>query len=35
MDKFIGEYEDDENTTKKVYKETELMILNNQNLEEV
>jgi len=35
MDKFIDEYEDDENTTKKVYKETELMILNNQNLEEV
>ena len=33
MDKFIGEYEG-ENTSKKIHKETEIMILNNQDIVE-
>ena len=31
MNKFIEQFDNDDNTIKKVYKETEMMILNNQN----
>lgn len=34
MNKFIEQYDVDDSTIKKVYKETELMILNSQNVEE-
>ena len=32
MDKFIKEFGEDDNTTKKVHNETEMMILNNQKV---
>ena len=31
MNKFIEQFDNDDNTIKKVYKETEMMILNNQD----